>query len=296
MLTLRTVFDEDERYNWRKSAAGDGLEETIMRYGWPSHTWWGGWDVDNKIAEYTSERLRLQTEYPYTVKEYAPDRVALVPEFVAIESPFDAVDAHWQWNMPEDAVRERYFPSEHMVPPVQLARLPEGQRVVLRRDSALQFGWVIDEAVVQFDLSDTTTQRALLLAGESAATTQTIVDTVLDRGRPLRLAGTFAPQPVVLSLEIPNRSPFEAARRRREGFRPPPPLSQMSDTSLALSDLALVRLREAGARPPDNPESAIAQLWGSTVLPRDVPLALYWESYGFAVGDTIDVELSHCTA
>ncbi len=291
MLTLRTVRDEDERYNWRKSAAGDALEETIMRYGWPSHTWWGGSLVDNLIAEYAGKRLRLQPEYPYTAKEYAPDRIALVPDFAAVESPFTAVDSHWQWDKPEDAIRERWFPTEHTVPTLQLARLPEGQRVVLRRDSSLQFGWVIDNAVTQLDSADVSVHRAVLMAGENAATTRAVADTVLPRGASLKLAGTFAPTPVVLSLEIPQRSWLEASHRRREGFIPPPALSQMSDTSVALSDLALVRLPAAGARPPDHPDSAIAQLFGSTVLPREMPLALYWESYGFALGDTIDVEI-----
>jgi hypothetical protein len=291
MLTLRTTLEEDERHIWRKSAAGDALQEVIMRYGWPSYTWWGGWDVDSRIATYTAERLRVQAEHPYTVKEYSTDRLAMVPSFSAIASPFDAVDSHWQWDKPENALRERWFPIEHMAPPVQLARMPEGQRVVLRRDSTVQFGWVIDKPVTLADSTNRSALRPVLFAGRDAASTREIVDTILTPGEPLRLAGSFDPEPVVLSLEVPARSPRDPSHRWRAGFVPPPSLAQMSDTSLAVSDPALVLLPFAGAAPPNHPDSVIAQLAGSTSLPRDTPVALYWESYGFGLGDTIDVEI-----
>lgn len=290
MLALRTVTEEDERYNWRKTAAGDALQEVVMRFGWPTHTWWGGWEVDNFLADYAS-RLRNQAESPYTVKEYAPDRVTLIPDFRAIESPYDAHDEHWQWERPDGVVPDRWTPAEHMQLPIQLARLPEGQSIVLRRDSALLYGHVVDDPVKNLDPTVAAPLRAYLMASSSPAQRQTLADTLLPFGVSLRLTAELPAEPTVLSIEVPNRTSNEPAHRRRFGVRPPPSLSQMAPGDVAVSDPAFVLQPAYGASPVPDPDSAIARLAGSVQLPRDVPLALYWESYGFAVGDTVDVQL-----
>lgn len=290
MLTLRTVTDEDERYNWRASAGGDALQEVIMRFGWPTHTWWGGYEVDNFLADFAL-RQRNQAESPYTVKEYAPDRLSLMPDYRAIASPFDAQDADWQWERPERVVPDRWTPAEHMHVPLRLSRLPAGQTMVLRRDSSLQYGHVIDDPVRNLDPSETSLLRAHMFASASPDDIRAIADTVLPFGVSLRLSARLRAEPSVISIEIPNRNANEPAHRRRFGLRPPPSLAQMGATDVALSDPAFILMPDFGAPPILDPDSAIARLTGSVQLPRNVPLALYWESYGFAVGDTVDVQL-----
>ncbi len=290
LLTLRTVVDEDERYIWRKSAAGDALEEVIMRYGWPTHTWWGGYFVDGKMSDYSIGR-RNQAEYPYTVKEYSADRVAVVPDFKAVEQPYSALDSHWQFERPSDRVLERWFPTEHMKLGTPLSRLPAGQSVMLRRDSNIVYGQAVDDAVHDLDPDEHRELRAYLFSGASPGNERLVTDTALTLGRSLRVTAQLPATPTVLSLEVPSRNAYEPAHRLRFGVQPPSSLSQMGANEVSMSQPAFILLPAFGAPAITNPDSAIARLAGSTDLPRNVPLALYWESYGFAAGDTIDVQL-----
>ncbi len=289
LLTLRTALEEDERYIWRRTAAGDALEEVIMRYGWPTHTWWGGYFVDGKLADNT--QARSQAEYPYTVKEYSPDRVAVIPDFRAIAKPFDAVNSHWQWERPENVAFERWFPSEHMQLSTQLANLPEGQSVMLRRDTSVLYGHVIDQPVGGLDRAERSDLRAYVVTSASPSEKPLVRNASIAIGHSLRIATQLPATPSVVSIEVPNRNAKEVAHRRRFGLRPPPSLSQMDANAVAISDPAFILLPAFGAPAITNPDSAIARLAGSTNLPRNVPLALYWESYGFAPDDTVDVQL-----
>jgi hypothetical protein len=290
LLTLRTALDEDERYIWRRTAAGDALEEVIMRYGWPTHTWWGGYHIDGKIADFAQAR-RNPAEYPYTVKEYAPDRVAVVPDFRAIANPFNALDSDWQWDRPENVAFERWFPQEHMQLGTRLARLPQGQSVMLRRDTSVLYGHVIDEPVYGLDPAETSALRAYMITSESPTDEPVVRNASIAVGRSLRVAAQLPSTPTVVSLEVPNRNENEVAYRRRFGLRPPPSLSQMGRNEVALSDPTFLLLPAFGAPAITNPDSALAHIASSTNLPRNVPLALYWESYGFAPNDTVDVQL-----
>ncbi len=290
-LALRTALDEDERYIWRKTAAGDALREVIIRYGWPSHTVWGGSFADERLATYSLDSLRNQAEYPYTVKEYSRDRVAFVPSMDAIRNPFNASDADWKWSLPDDLRWDQWWPAEHMTPRTHLRRLPPGQMLLLRRDSVLRIAFAIDDPIHEMDPTVRSEPRVTLIQSTGPQDLRRISDTTVSFGFSLRVDGSISPESSLLSLEVANRVPTEPAHRKRFGIRPPPPLSRMQPGAVAVSDPAFLLLPQFDAPPPTHPDSAIARLTGSTQLPRDVPLALYWESYGFALGDTVDVEV-----
>lgn len=234
---------------------------------------------------------RNQAEYPYTIKEYAPDRVAVVPDYEAIAQPYNALDSHWQWERPEDVVLERWFPPEHMKLRTPLARLPEGQSVMLRRDNSILYGHAINSPVNGLDPDARGELRAHLWSGGAPGDERVVTDTLLPLNGTLRFTTPLPATPTVLSLEVPSRNAYEPAHRRRFGVRTPPSLSQMSGGEVGMSQPAFIVLPAFGAPAITNPDAAIARLAGSVDLPRDVPHALYWESYGFAPGDTLDVQL-----
>ncbi len=289
-MLLRSAFGEDERYVWRAVAGGEALQEAIMRYGWPTHTYWGGYSMDSAM-DVARQSVLMQPEPPYTSKEYAPDRVALVPAFTAIDSPFVAKASDWPMERPDSISQEQWWPFEHLAFPSRIATLDEGQSFMLRRDSTILYGIAIDDPIHMLQPGVPSLPRLLLLASTSPASIQTVSDTLLPFGRSLRTGGHLAPEPQVLSIEVPGRVPREVAHRRRFGITPPPSLAQMSDTDVAVSDPVFVLLSQRGASAPTDPAMVREQMAGSLSLPRSVPFALYWESYGFAPGDTVDVEI-----
>lgn len=290
-LALRSTLDEDERYVWRDGASGDALKEVVLRYGWPTHTFWGGFFVDFSLRTVAADSFRRQSEEPYTVKEYAPDRVALLPPFERVLEPFEATDDDWTWQRPEDVQQDEWWPDEHMALALALGRLPEGQAVLWRRDSSLVYGVAIDDPVSGLDPEAEGPPRVALLNSRGRFDLRVVDTTLLPLGRTLRASGAMPDEPALLSLEVAPRTVREPAHRRRFAVRPPPALARMADTAVAISDPAFVLLPEFGARPPADPDTVLARLTGSTQLPRNVPLALYWESYGFPPGDTTSVEV-----
>ncbi len=289
-LALRSAFDTDERYVWRAVAAGEALQETIIRYGWPTHTYWAGYQIDSAI-NIGRESVMMQAEPPYTSKEYAPDRVALLPTFRAIENPFDAKATDWSIVRPDSLTVDDWWPTEHMAFTTPIATLAAGQSIMLRRDTSIVFGVAIDDPVHQLDPTVRAPLRAKLLASTAPNDVRLVRDTVLPFGVSLRVAGDITPAPSVISVEVPGRVPQEIGHRNRFGLRPPPSLSQMAPTDVAVSDPVFVLLPRRGATAPADPDIVLAQMVGSLTFTRQAPVALYWESYGFAPGDSVNVEI-----
>jgi hypothetical protein len=51
-VALRSALDGDERYAWNLERGGDALARLLVRYGWPSYTWWDGRLTDNNHSGY----------------------------------------------------------------------------------------------------------------------------------------------------------------------------------------------------------------------------------------------------
>lgn len=289
-VALRAAFEEDERYVWRPIGGGEALQEAIMRYGWPTHTYWAGYQMDSAL-DVARQSQMMQPEPPYTSKEYAPDRVALVPDFAAIDNPFQASTNDWPMERPDSVDLDRWWPVEHLAFRTRIANLAEGQTLLLRRDSSVLFATAIDDPVHQMDPRVRSLPRVDLMASQHPADIRTVNSIELQFGRTLRVGGEIAAAPQVISLEIPGRVPDEITHRRRFGLTPPPSLAQMADDDVAVSDPVFVLLPRRGAEAPTNPAVVQSTMVGSLTLPRTAPLALYWESYGFVPGDTVDVDI-----
>ena len=289
-LQLRAATGEDERFSWRREGGSDARRETIIRYGWPTYTVWGGWQMDSAL-NLGRESVLMVPDAPYTTPEYAPDRVALVPAWQALSAPYRATPADWQVVAPAEQTLAAWWPAEHMALPAPLVPLAAGQRVLLRRDASLRLHLAIDSPLRGLDPDAAGPLRAWLIGSPIPDRFARIADTLLRPGEALRLTGDLPAEPLVLSLEVPGRTPTEVRHVRREGLEPPVDLSMMAAADVALSDLAFLLLPERGVDVPLDPDSALALLAGTLQVAADAPLALYWESYGFAPGDTLDVEV-----
>src|SRR6185295_19102623 len=79
------------------------------------------------------------------------------------------------------------------------------------------------------------------------------------------------------------------AVRVRRAVHPPWPLSVMQAGEVAISDPLFYRPGDA-VDPPANAPEAVAKMFGSLAL-SDKRVGVFWEMYGVAPGDTVDVSL-----
>jgi hypothetical protein len=309
-VELRAVRSNDERYVWDKYVAGASMRETILRYGWPSHTYWPGWQAERDIGllmEKTfapsldsstfrmamfggSTPLRIFMP-PLTSKEYFPNRTALLPDFSAIRDPFSLTSAHYSLRNPDSSEPDGWWPNEHMWLPYTIAALDSGQSVMLRRDSTILYQQSIDDPLTKLDSAATGPSRAFLMGGTSERDTRELARAPIAKDYTLQLSATLASHPIVLSTEIQHRTNDEPALRSRLAVHPPPTLAEMRATDVAMSNPVFLRLPNREMELPTDEAEIRRYMAGSTQFSRNEVLAMYWESYGIHPGDTVHVEL-----
>lgn len=321
---LRAVDDRDERYVWARRAGGDALRHTVLRYGWPSHTYWPGWRYEwlvGKQMEASPSWNGFITEgfgklpgslsrpgggralprislrplrhfvVPQTVKEYFPDRTALVPAFAALQDPFALDPSHYDLRNPDPRNPDAWWPLEHMLWNATLRPMPAGQDIVLRRDSANRYVLAVDDPLRGHTASREPVQAALV-GGQSESTLRLIATSDVALGDVLRLDGRISSEPLVASAEVFVRAAPLSALRLRYGLRPPPVLEALPADSVALSPPLFLRLPRGATDLPLDPEAAIGAMAGTRTFSRHVPLVFYWESYGLTPGDTVMVSVT----
>lgn len=313
---LRDDDENDERYVWSEYSAGSSLRQTVLRYGWPSHTYWPGWQSEVKAESTTlknassgsstyassplSGRIRVRggprtvriTRYPLSVKEYSTDRIALVPSFDMVKDPFSIRESDWKPYNPNPEEPDGWWPREHMALPLRLMPLPDGQGVVWRRDSTNVFALATDDPLRNFVATGTDSLVAVLIGGDSPATTAPLANTMVASGSTMRLRADLSSRPLVFGVEIVVPVVPAAALRARAGLRPPPTLGEMSRGEIAVSAPVFVRLPARGTPPPTDPVQAEQWMAGNLTFRRDAPIALYWESYGITPGDTVQLTVT----
>lgn len=292
-IALRAIDERDERYVWERKGGGDGVRELVIRYGWPTHTYWNGGQLDLEIT-----KMRLNPKWkhlwpthpPYTVKEYAPDRTALVPIGKAFLDPFNLSEIHWNIYSPSPDI-DTWWPQEHMAYHTHLSWMSEGQEVMWRRDTNVVYQLAVDDPLRNLDTATTAPSRAFLMGGDAPATTRTLAQSFVGEGHTLRLLTQLKSQPIVMSAEILPRTGLEQAQRRRYGVHPPPTLREMKANEVALSDPVIMRMPNRAMPVPTDQASVLRYMAGGLEFPKEEPLAIYWESYGFIFGDTVQFEL-----
>lgn len=292
-LALRSFNDYDERFVWLMRGGGGALKETIVRYGWPSFTWWAGERMEPIMNQY---RQRAPGHVwtpapPYTIQQYTPDRVALIPNAAALRDPFSLNVAHWNLAPPDGSDVHSWWPQEHMRLRTPLVSLGSGQYATWRRDSTIEFEFAADGPRPWTDTSATGASAVMLVGGSAENNTRTLAMQTVESGTPVRIGTSIASTPVVMSAEVLPRSADEPAARARFGIRPPPTLREMNANEVALSVPTFLRMPDATASLPTSLADVRRLMAGTLSFARTESIAVYWESYGIAAGDTVQVEL-----
>jgi len=228
---------------------------------------------------------------PFTTKEYSPDRAALVPSFTTLLDPFSLNATHYDLYNPTPKEPDGWWPQEHMALPARLLPLDAGQDILWRRDTVVAYRLAVDNPLRAQPPTDTNTYPAVLVGGTSEPDLQAFGQAEVRVGEALRLAAELPSKPLVLSAELFLRIQPAHALRNRYGVRPPPTLRAMGPAEVAVSDLLFMRLPDRTIPPPHDPETAARYMAGSLTFDRAAPVAVYWESYGLAPGDTVQVSV-----
>jgi hypothetical protein len=99
----------------------------------------------------------------------------------------------------------------------------------------------------------------------------------------LVLTARIPASPAIVGTEVLGPR-GELSVRTRFGIMPPAPLSGLKSGEIAISDPVLTSTPESS----NGPDVALGQMLGSTVV-RANKIGVYWETYGYAAGDSVDV-------
>lgn len=296
-LYSRSDGDQDERNIFARAYGGNAMRELIIRYGPQSSTFFPGgprfgrgtrFNRSPNARSFTGNVQRVLM-YPRVVNRYNRDRSALVPSIEAITNPLALTSNHYQL-LPDTGDAQLFWrPYEQMRLPLRIDSLPSGQSVMLRRDASILYQRSVDDPLPSHNSEQLAT--AHLAGGMSEANTRILGSTRTAEGYTLKLRASLPPAPIVLSAEVLPRSEGLAALRSRYAVNPPPSLEQMNPSDFALSEPVIIRLPNSTMLPPSDEASVLRLMAGTTTISKVDPIAFYWESYGFAAGDTVQIEL-----
>jgi len=309
---VRAALDRDERFVWSASGGGKAQHELTIRYGWPSYTYWPGGPFEDELNVLREVNARLWIPAPpYTAREYRRDRQALVPPIQAITKPMQLRASDWQLTAPTAVSFDTWWPREHMPLSIHLLTLATGQDAQWRRDSTVLYAFAIASPPGGQERRSGETLAAVLVGSTGPTDLRMLARSTVDREATIRLAASVPSTPLVLSAEVRVNDPrlTERARRTtprtdttaparstwfraRYGITPSPTLRAMASRSVALSTPVFVEMRDSLDAAPTDPVRVLAQMAGTLSFPRAERIAVYWEGYGFALGDTLDVRLS----
>ena len=283
--SLVGALGDDERLRFTPNKGGEAVMETLVRYGWPTQFFWGGVVHDMGHDEWL-RRAGAETARPYAALEYSRGRLHTVPTPVALENPLAAPAEAWELVAPK---KGDWWPREHYARDAsRLVQLPAGQRVMLRRRQGARFAWAGDLDAKALARAGSDTVVGTLFESRSA-------DSVAARGTFRTLAGRalvvdalLPPGATLLGIELPGDS-ARAAARTRFGVEVAPALGALGGAR-ALSQPLFFEPADGAARDM-TADAAIARMYGGTSFDRRQRLGLYWESYGFAPGDSVDIEV-----
>jgi hypothetical protein len=331
LIALRSVLGRDERYVWDIYATGRSMRETVLRYGWPNYTFWPAGQFEGRLADRidyaalgptmaaaqveafgtpatTNRRgsanaatatprsrggpqLVRVVRLPYTVKEYTTDQTALVPTLSAVRDPFRVTSNDWVLSNPDRAQPDAWWPQEFLQLKRPLAPLADGQSGFWRRDSTVRVAHVVAFPAAARAAFDSASDLAFLAGGQSPVSTQIYGFAAITRSGALRFQGTVPPGRLVLSAELVLQAPRSSNYRNRFGAMAPSTLRDMAASERALSDPVILRLPPRGFTPVTSLDDVIAQMADGDALRANDRVALYWESYGFAVGEPLELSL-----
>ncbi|HXT16778.1 MAG TPA: hypothetical protein VN706_14160 [Gemmatimonadaceae bacterium] len=283
LVQLHSALPWDERYDWRSRYGGQAVGDMLLRYGWPAYSDWGGNEEERSHAAWMDFYDSTRT----ATAEYPRDRLHLIPDFRAVGDPYHTEASAWQINMPplvgDDEPADQWWPAEHYRrqagPIVQLSE----QTALLRRDDDILLATASEWPAKNHHVTRDAT-AAVLVRSDALRRVERVPSRAFAGTQALVLTAHVPAKPALIGTEIVAPRGRESARTRL-GIDPPAPLASLHATETAMSAPLLLSADDA---PPNSPESAIAHMLGTTRV-RGTKLGVYWETYGFAPGDSIDV-------
>jgi hypothetical protein len=307
--------------DWREHYHGAVAPEMVVRYGWlgpanpcgrnprdgtpvPNTTrnmWpprWGhpSLSVMNRIDGWFQEG---QYQGCSLLQTYPGPMFHTFPAWNAIANPFEAKAADWDLAPPRDVgeywdaswwAAELYQRKNGPIVPV------EHQVAMLRRQDAplLAAAMSWDTAGYTFPPPPRVVAAAITMTGPRADRLG-LRDTMKSAALRAMLV-PMLPGRTLLSLEmVPQGVGLTAvpgtAGRARLGINAPPALAQLGLGEIAISDPILVRVADDQTEPRSLPE-VLARMYGTTTLRNPTRVGVFWETYGFADGDTASVTVT----
>lgn len=285
---LLAAVGDDERQRFAPRKGGESVVESLVRYGWPSQMHWVGHFADGEHAKWLLAHA-ADTAAPYVVREYTRGRLHTVPSSAALEAPLRAAPDAWQLAAPpgDDA----WWPIEHYARDrSRLAQLPEGQSVMLRRHEATRVVWAGDLDAAALARRDGDGVRATLFQSRAVGAVDALGAFPGTVGRPLVVHERLPAGAALLGIELPGDE-VRAAARTRFGVEVPAPLSALAGGRALSPPLLFDPPRDATATAALDADDAITRMYGTTTFAGVRRVGIYWESYGFAASDTVDLEV-----
>ncbi|MGH7618371.1 MAG: hypothetical protein ACREPM_14200 [Gemmatimonadaceae bacterium] len=284
LVQLHRALPWDERYDWRERFGGDAVAEMLIRYGWPAFSAFAGMNEELSHASWMNFYDSTRT----ATAEYPQDRLHLIPDWRAIADPFHASSDAWQLNMPrltgEDEPAAQWWPAEHYARASGgIVQLPE-QTVMLRRDTDVLLATAADARRASHVLHGDTARTSLVRTTGPHAVEMLRHETFVN-ATSIVVTAHVAAEPAVVGTEVIASQRNEPAARTRLGIAPPLPLNSFRPGETGISEPVLLN---ADGPIPATAEEALHQMLGTTRV-TSTKVGVYWETYGYAPGDSIDV-------
>jgi len=284
-IVLANDLPMDAYHDLRAAKGGDVVVEMRLRYGWPTHVFWPGRDV---------ERAQLMVRGadswapPDVAPEYSMDRVATLPKLRVGLTPFTVEDSDYELTAPKTSSPYLWWPMEHFRHPGgTIETVAHQQRGLLRRDSTAILIVASDLRGGRLDSIGNASVHASLVFSPAPDSVAVLSRTVANRGAVVVLQGEVA-SPGIAGFENLVGSHGLAGVRTRFGIDTLPTLSMLEHEACAISLPMLVTPNTVAG---SGDAAATSRLLGRLVLDGPSKLGLFWEAYGFSESDTAQVSI-----
>ena len=299
MVLLHSALDDDERFHWPLAYGGDAVAEMLIRFGWPTASYWIGREEDLSHDKYLQEYRSLSAA-PYSTAEYSSGRVHFGALWSALTDPFHAGQDAWELNAPKDLRTtpkgrgDFWWPLEHMRPVAHVVeQLPEGQTAFFRRQRDVQRATSIDVAASTSEsrtLSQSQMNATLVLS--SAPDSFNVVQRRAQLlGKKITLSGFIASRRALLAVELQSNAPRAMMLRTRYAIDPPEPLDSLRSGTLAMSDPVFFAPSTTDALPA-SVDSMLPSMLGTTTITRGERVGVFWETYGVTETDSVTFSIT----
>jgi hypothetical protein len=212
-----------------------------------------------------------------------------------VNDPFSITNADWSMNAPggEWDFTFNWWPVEHYAPLNPLTKLVDQQTAFLRRQDTTMLAFATNLARTDLGRKLGEFVSGVILASTRPGSIHRLGEKRLSAQDRLTFLSPLPAGPSLVSVEVPWTSAGERGARSRFGVRPPPPLSAMARGDAAMSDPVILVVPANTNALPNLADSAIAMMNGSTTLAAGTSsMGVYWETYGIAAGDSVEVTVS----